>query len=595
MQARKAKPKNFWGTIKRLWNFMGARAYWMIAVLILAAISAFLNAYRPKVMGEITNIIFQGVQAGKDGNGFYPVDFDAVYRTALFLIALYIFQAIFRYFQQFITTRIAQGTVYALRKELKEKMGRVPIQYFDTHSHGDILSRAINDMDQVAGALGQSLTQVTMSLVQFIAVLFMMFSLSGPLAIVVFMMIPTSFILLRLVAPRAQKQFGIRQRELGQVNDYIEEVYSGQTIVKTFNQEEYEQEQFGERSDRLNEAAWRAEFFAGLLNPMIGVIKDLAYTGVAFFGGLGIINGTMPIGTVQSFLQYVNQFSQPFRQMANLANSIQMTVAATERVFEVLDEPELENPAGLPDVKDAHHIVEFDHVKFGYDGSEILMHDFNLKVNEGEMVAIVGPTGAGKTTLINLIERFYDVKGGAIRYKGVDIRNMPREELREQFSMVLQDTWLFNGTIWDNLRYGASPEVTDEMILEAAKAAHVDDFVAALPDGYQTVLTEDGTNLSQGQRQLITIARAFLRDPEVLILDEATSSVDTRTEILIQHAMSRLLDNRTSFVVAHRLSTIRDADNIIVMDKGDVVEAGNHEELMEKDGFYADLYNAQFA
>lgn len=594
---REAKPRNFWGTIQRLVKYMSSLAWWMLLVIIFAAISAVLRAQLPRIMGNITTIVFEGVSKGWQGNGegYFPIDFEAVTNTVLILVATYVLSAIFRYSQQFITARISQHTVYRLRRDIKAKMGRLPISYFDSHSYGDILSRAINDMDQVAGSLGQSLTQLTTSAVSLVAVLFTMLYLSGSLSFIVLLMIPLNLIVIRWAAPKAQNQFNLRQQALGNLNDFIEEKYSGQTVVKIYNQEKTEAKEFNKRSEELNEASWKAEYYAGLMNPLVGTVKDMIYALIALFGGIGIINGTTTIGVVQSFLQYTNQFSNPFRELANLANTIQMTVAATERVFEVLDEIEMENPKGLEDKNDSSYKVEFEHVQFGYNKNQLLMTDFNLKVKEGEMIAVVGPTGAGKTTLINLLERFYDVSGGAIRYNGRDVRNMSREDLRSKFSMVLQDTWLFNGTIWDNLKYGADENISNDDILNASKAAHVHDFVRSLPDGYQTMLTEDGTNLSQGQRQLITIARAFLQDPDVLILDEATSSVDTRTEVLIQRAMNRLLEGRTSFVVAHRLSTIRDADNIIVMNQGDVIESGNHDELMVQDGFYAQLYNAQFA
>lgn len=585
---RRNKATNFWGTVKRLAMYMSGRAWWILVVFLLSAGSAILSAQLPLVMGNITTTIFEGLgmEAG--------VDFGAVTRLIIILGSFYVFSAVFRYLQQFITARISQHTVYDLRKDIKEKMGRLPISYFDTHSNGDILSRAINDMDQISNVLGQSLTQILTSVFQFLAILITMLSLSGPLAILIILMIPLNVLIIRFLAPRAQKQFGIRQNEIGHLNDYVEEMYTGHAIVKVFNQEENELETFAEKSEKVNDAAWRAEYYAGLMNPRVGAAKDFIFILITIFGGYGVVTGSIAIGVVQAFLQYANQFSQPFRALANLANTIQITVASAERVFEVLDEEEMEEPEGAEVKEDSPYKIEFEHVQFGYDEGNLLMTDFNLKVHEGEMIAIVGPTGAGKTTLINLLERFYDVSGGAIRYEGVDVRDMSREELRDKFSMVLQDTWLFSGTIWDNLTYGTN-DADEEEVITASKAAHVHDFVETLPDGYDTILEEDGVNISQGQRQLITIARAFLRDPEILILDEATSSVDTRTEILIQRAMERLLENRTSFVVAHRLSTIRDADRIIVMDQGDVIETGSHDELMEQQGFYANLYNAQFA
>ncbi|MGX7107045.1 ABC transporter ATP-binding protein [Hutsoniella sourekii] len=597
---RRRKPRNSWRTIKKFVSFMSDRAWLMVLVFGFSALSVLLNALLPIVMGRITNLLVEGVSRGMSEQGgqlLYEIDYAAVGQHIVILVGLYLAASIFRFLQQHITTRVAQRTVYDLRRALKEKMGRLPVSYFDEHSTGDILSRVINDMDQIANALGQTLTQISTSVLQFITVLVIMFFLDPALSWVVLLSaIPISLGAIGWIAPKSQKQFSKRQLELGYLNALIEEVYSGHSAVKVNNQEDYEMTRFNKQSDLLNQASWKAEYFAGLLNPMIGFSGDVTYVLVAIIGGFKVLAGGTLVGTVQSFLQYARQFNQPFREMASLASTIQMTIAAAERIFEVLDEKEMEHPQGLASKPETPYKVEFDHVQFGYssDPDELLMTDFNLEVEPGQMVAVVGPTGAGKSTLINLLERFYDVSGGAIYYEGTDIRNMSREALRSDFSMVLQDTWLFSGTIWDNLKYG-SPDVSDEDVLKAAKAAHVHDFVERLPEGYETILEEDGTNLSQGQRQLITIARAFLQDPDVLILDEATSSVDTRTEVLIQRAMNRLLEGRTSFVVAHRLSTIRNADKIIVMNQGDVIEQGTHDQLMEAEGFYANLYNAQFA
>ncbi|SFC26013.1 ATP-binding cassette, subfamily B [Alkalibacterium subtropicum] len=590
LKAKKAK--DFWGTTRRLVKYMSTRSWALAATLLMVIASTIMATLAPYILGQATTEIYRGVQEGAAN----PIDFDLIRNILLIVAVVYIVEAVFRYFQQFITARIAQKTVYDMRKDLKEKMATLPIRYYDTHSNGDIMSRAVNDMDQIANTLQQSLTQFILSVVQFVTVLVIMFAIDIRLSLVTIVTVPISFLLIAYVAPKSQKQFGLQQKELGILNDQVEETYSGHTIVKTYNREEEEIEKFVKQSAKLNDASWKAQFLTGIMMPLVSFSRDLGYFGVAIVGGIGVANGTVSLGNVQAFIQYVNQFSQPVRQIANLANTIQVTIASCERVFEVLDEePMKETHSDLEPKETSPYKVEFDHVQFGYEDDDLLMTDFNLTVKEGEMIAVVGPTGAGKSTLINLLERFYDVKGGSIRYEGVDTRDLDRNELRSKFSMVLQDTWLFNGTIWDNLKYGShDEEPSEETILEAAKAAHVDEFVRRLPDGYDTILNEEGTNISQGQRQLITIARAFLADPEILILDEATSSVDTRTEILIQRAMGKLLESRTSFVVAHRLSTIRDADKIIVMNHGDVIETGNHDDLMRQDGFYADLYNAQF-
>lgn len=598
--AKGPKPKNFWGTVKRLFGYMSKRSIAIIAVFVLAIAAVIFQIQTPKILGEATTEIFKGVmigaqqmQAGQQVTEF-PIDFEKVGQIILIAIGMYVISAVFNFLQQFIMTRVSQRTVYELRRDLDEKMNRLPISYYDTHSNGDIMSRAINDMDNIASTLQQNLTQFITSVVTFIGVLWMMLTISWQLTLVALATVPLSLIVVMIVAPKSQKFFAAQQKSLGLLNDQVEETYGGHTVVKTFNHEAADQVVFEEENDRLYSAGWKAQFISAIIMPLMNFIKNLGYVFVAVLGGIKVANGNMTLGDVQAFLQYTNQFSQPITQIASLLNTIQSTVASAERVFEVLDEEEMtDEPSGLP-VEDSEYKVRFDHVQFGYAPDKLLMTDFNLDVKAGEMVAIVGPTGAGKTTLINLLERFYDVSGGSIRYDGKDTRDLTRDELRSNISMVLQDTWLFTGSIYDNIHYG-NEKATKEQVIAAAKAAHVDDFVRKLPEGYDTVLNEEASNISQGQRQLITIARAFLADPDVLILDEATSSVDTRTEILIQKAMGRLLENRTSFVVAHRLSTIRDADNIIVMNHGSIVETGNHEELMEQNGFYADLYNSQFS
>jgi ATP-binding cassette subfamily B protein len=596
------KPKNFWKTTNRLMAYMKSRLFGVALVLILAIVSVIFQIRTPKILGEATTEIFKGVMKGQAQQkagihmSQYPIDFGKIEHIVVIVIAMYLASAVFSFLQQFIMTRISQRTVYDLRREMKDKMQRVPINYYDTHNNGDIMSRAVNDMDNIASTLQQSLTQMVTSTVTFIGTLWMMLSISWKLTLIAVITVPLSLIVVGIVAPKSQRFFSAQQKSLGLINNQVEETYAGQVIIKSFNREEDEINKFEEENERYYKAAWKAQFVSGMIMPLMTFLNNIGYVFVAVVGGVQVANGSITLGNVQAFLQYTQQFSQPISQLANLANTIQSTIASAERVFEVLDEDDMEDTAeGRPAIEDSDKLIQLDHVQFGYgSGDDLLMKDYNLDVTKGQMVAIVGPTGAGKTTIINLLERFYDVKGGAIRLNGVDTREMQRADLRSHFAMVLQDTWLFTGTIWDNLKYGRE-DATDDEILAAAKAAHVDNFVRQLPKGYDTVLNEEASNISQGQRQLLTIARAFVADPEILILDEATSSVDTRTELHIQHAMERLLQNRTSFVVAHRLSTIRDADNIILMNHGSIVETGNHDTLMAKQGFYADLYNSQFS
>lgn len=599
------KAKNFWGTLRRLMTYMANRIWGVLLVLVLTIAATIFTTLTPKMLGRATTEIFRGYQEGmalrKAGQtvDVLPINFELIGEILVMVFILYISAGLFSYFQQFTMARIGQRTVYDLRKDLKAKMSRMPISYYDTHSNGDIMSRAVNDMDQIANTLQQSLTQFVQSVVQFVAVLSVMLTISLQLTVVSMVIVVLSGIFVGVIAPRAQKMFAKQQKELGILNDQVEEIYSGHAVVKIYNHEEMEIEKFEKQNESYYEASWRAQFLTGLMMPLISFARNVGYLAVAVLGGINVANGAMTLGNVQAFLQYVNQFSQPMRDIANLSNTIQATVASAERVFEVLDEPEMSlEQSNIQPLQNSPYKIQFEHVQFGYGGSDepLLMKDFNLDVKEGEMIAVVGPTGAGKSTLINLLQRFYDVKGGSIKLNGVDIRDITRKELRSHFAMVLQDTWLFNGTILENIQYGnEEANESKEKVFEAAAAAHVDDFVRKLPHGYDTILNEEASNISQGQRQLLTIARAFYADPEILILDEATSSVDTRTEVLIQKAMAKLLKGRTSFVVAHRLSTIRDADKIIVMDQGDVIETGNHDELMAKNGFYANLYNAQFA
>ena len=595
------KPKNFGATVKRLFAYMSSRLIAVGFVFVLAITAVIFQIQTPKILGKATTEIFSGVMAGmkqiQAGEQLtrFPIDFEKIAQIILVVIVLYLLSAVFNFGQQFIMTRVSQRTVYELRKDLDEKMSRLPISYFDTHSNGDIMSRAINDMDNIASTLQQNVTQFLTSTVTFIGVLWMMLTISWQLTLIALVTVPLSLIVVMVVAPRSQKYFAAQQKSLGLLNNQVEETYGGHTVVKTFNHEAEDQAVFEVENEKLYQAGWKAQFISAMIMPLMNFIKNLGYVFVAVLGGIKVANGTMTLGNVQAFLQYTNQFSQPITQLASLMNTIQSTVASAERIFEILDEAEMnDEPSGLPVKEQTPYKVSFENVQFGYDDKQLLMNDFSLDVEPGEMVAIVGPTGAGKTTLINLLERFYDISGGSIRYNGKDTRDYSREELRSHFSMVLQDTWLFTGTIYDNILYG-NEHATREQVIAAATAAHVDEFVRKLPNGYDTVLNEDASNISQGQRQLITIARAFLANPDVLILDEATSSVDTRTEHLIQRAMERLLEKRTSFVVAHRLSTIREASNIIVMNHGSIVETGNHDVLMAKEGFYADLYNSQFS
>lgn len=598
--AKGKKTKNFWKTTKRLFGYMSKRLVAIGAVFVLAILSVIFQIQTPKILGKATTEIFKGVMKGyaQIQMGLkidkFPINFDKIEKIILIAIGMYVISAVFNFLQQFIMTRVSQRTVYEMRRDLDHKMSRLPISYYDTHTNGDIMSRVINDMDNIAATLQQNLTQFVTSIVTLVGVLYMMLTISWQLTLVALATVPLSLIVVMIVAPKSQKYFAAQQKSLGLLNNQVEETYGGHTVVKVFNHEASDKKVFEKENEELYKAGWKAQFISAIIMPLMNFVKNLGYVFVAVLGGVRVAHGELPLGDVQAFLQYTNQFSQPITQLASLINTIQSTIASAERVFEVLDEEEMQDvPSGVAKEENSPYKVRFEHVQFGYTEDKVLMKDFNLDVKPGEMVAIVGPTGAGKTTLINLLERFYDVKSGSIRYEGQDTRDMTREQLRSHFSMVLQDTWLFTGSIYDNIRYG-NESATKEQVIAAAKAAHVDEFVRKLPEGYDTILNEEASNISQGQRQLITIARAFLANPDVLILDEATSSVDTRTEILIQQAMNRLLENRTSFVVAHRLSTIRDAHNIIVMNQGSIVETGNHDALMAKNGFYADLYNSQF-
>lgn len=594
------KPKHFWPTTKRLFAYLRPWKFGVTFSILLAITSVILSIVAPKILGEATTVIYNGVMKGyreiRAGQHLtsFPIDFHRILQIGIIVILLYVFSGLFSFAQQIIMTRISQKVVYNLRQDLKEKMGRVPVKFYDTHSNGDIMSRMVNDMDNIAGTLQQSLIQIITSLITFFGVLALMISISWKLTLVAFVMIPLSLLVVIFVAPTAQRLFGRQQAALGKINGQVEETYAGHTIVRTFNKEPDEEGKFATKNHEYYQAAWKAQFFSILIFPLMNFIRNLGYLLVAVAGTFAVINGRITLGNVQAFLQYTNQFSQPITQIANLSSTIQQTIASAERIFEVLDAEEMDNTLIETQPLDEHPLpkVEFKNVKFSY-GKEPLIEDFNLKAPQNHMVAIVGPTGAGKTTIINLLERFYEIQGGHIYLDGQDTRSMTRETLRKHIGMVLQDTWLFTGTIFDNIKYGRE-DASDEEVYQAAKMAYADSFIRELPDGYQTVLNESASNISQGQRQLLTIARAFLANPDILILDEATSSVDTRTEALIQTAMNDLQKNRTSFVVAHRLSTIRNAEQIIVVNHGHIIETGNHDQLMAKNGFYADLYNSQF-
>ena len=588
------KAKDFKGTLGKLFKYLRPYYFRLVIVVIFASASTVFAIVGPKILAKATDKLSEGIMAKVAGTG--GIDFDYIGQIILILVGLYLISALFCYIQGFFTSSISQRVAYDLSTSISQKMDRMPLSYFDKHTSGDILSRVTNDIDTIAQSLNQSMSQVITSTVTVIGIFIMMLTISPVMTLIAVCVLPVSMVLIGLVMKRSQKYFAHQQAALGDVNGHIEEMYGGHNVVKAFNGEAASVEQFNEYNDNLYESAWKSQYFSGLMQPITGFVGNVGYVAVCLLGGVLAGGGSITIGDIQAFIQYVRQFNQPITQLAQTMNMLQSTAAAAERVFEFLGEEELEpeTPKVTADeVAKVEGSVTFADVNFGYLKDQTIINDFSLHVHAGQTVAIVGPTGAGKTTIVKLLMRFYELNSGSILIDGKDIRDFGRQDLRSLFGMVLQDTWLFNGTIKENLMYGKL-DASDEEVKEACKVAYVDHFVQTLENGYETMINEESSNISQGQKQLLTIARAFLKDPKILILDEATSSVDTRTEVLIQKGMEKLMEGRTSFVIAHRLSTIRDADTIIVMKDGDIVELGNHDSLLAKDGFYASLYRSQF-
>ena len=588
------KPKDLTGTLRRLLGTMGKFRAAFIAVLVFAMLSTIFNIAGPKILAEATTALATGWYAMITGTG--SIDFGYIGQILLILLGMYLLSACFSFVQGWLMSGVSQRLCYDLRRQISEKINHLPLAYFEKRTVGEVLSRITNDVDTLGQSLNQSVTTLITSITTLIGVLIMMLSISPAMTLIAILILPVSICLVLLVVRFSQKYFRAQQKYLGDVNGQVEEVYSGHNVVKAFNREAAVLDEFGTANDKLYESAWKSQFLSGLMMPVMNFVGNLGYVAVAVVGSIFAAQGIITIGEIQAFIQYVKNFTQPIQQLAQVSNMLQSMAAAAERVFEFLAEPEEDQKADParrtdPAVIDGH--VDFDHVRFGYTPDKVIIHDFSCHVEPGQKVAIVGPTGAGKTTMVKLLMRFYDVDSGSIALSGHNVRDFDRTELREGFGMVLQDTWLFKGTIMENIRYGRL-DATDEEVIAAAKAANADHFIRTLPGGYQMELNEDASNVSQGQKQLLTIARAILADNRILILDEATSSVDTRTEQRIQTAMDNLMRGRTSFVIAHRLSTIRDADTILVMRDGDIVEQGRHEELLAKGGFYAELYNSQF-
>ena len=587
------KAKNLKGALGKILRYMGKYKIAVVFVMIIAACSTVFSVLGPKVLGKATTGLAEGLMAKVAGTG--GIDFSYIGKVLLFVLGLYLLSSVLSFVQGWIMTGITQKICYRMRKEITEKINRMPMKYFESRTYGEVLSRITNDVDTLGMGLNQSVTQIITSTATIIGVLVMMLSISPLMTLIALVVLPVSGLCVSLVVKKSQKHFITQQEYLGHINGQVEESYGGHLVIKAYNKEDEMIAQFNRTNDVLYTSAWKSQFLSGIMMPIMQFVGNLGYAAVALSGGMLAIRGVITIGDIQAFIQYVKSFTQPIQQIAQVTNQVQSMAAAAERVFEFLEEEEedqvVEHPA---DVTKVIGNVAFDHVSFGYNPNQLIVHDFSAQVAAGQKIAIVGPTGAGKTTMVKLLMRFYDVNSGSIRIDGHDIREFKRRELRDAFGMVLQDTWLFKGSIMENIRYGRL-DATDEEVVAAAKAAHADHFIRTLPGGYEMELNEDASNISQGQKQLLTIARAILADNRILILDEATSSVDTRTEELIQSAMDNLMKGRTSFVIAHRLSTIKNADIILVMKDGDIIEQGSHEELLEQGGFYADLYNSQFA
>lgn len=588
------KPQDFRGTLKKLMAYITPHRWHLLAIFSMTIISTLFGVISPKIMGKATTKLFAGLMAKLAHVPGASVDFGYIWNIIVALAILYVVSALFSYLQQFLMAGVVQKIVFELRQDVNHKLARLPLKFFDSHSHGDILSRVTNDIDTISGTLQQSLTQLISASVTLAGVTIMMLTISPLMTLIAFLTLPLSLLVTMGIARRSQRQFARQQRSLGELNGYVEEIYTGHPVVKAFGREKKAISEFEDINERLYDAGWRAQFISGMIMPLMHLVGNLGYVLVAVTGGILVTRRAVAIGDVQAFIQYVRQFTMPITQTANIANIIQSTVAAAERVFQVLDEQEeIPDDPHAQTITNPHGEVRFERVRFSYRKDLPLIEDMEIHVRPGQTVAIVGPTGAGKTTMVNLLMRFYELDGGRITIDGVDIRELKRGDLRRLFGMVLQDTWLFHGTIRENIAYGR-PDATGDEIVGAAKAARADHFIRTLPAGYDTVLNEEASNISQGQRQLLTIARAILTNPPILILDEATSSVDTRTEVHIQEAMAELRRGRTSFVIAHRLSTIREADLILVINGGRVIEQGTHKELLARGGFYADLYNSQF-